>query len=375
MSPVVRMTAIWCGLMVAGAGYLNVQAGRPQATAAAARARQQPAAAARTVPQPEPPHALIDTYCVSCHSARVKTAGLALDEASRQTIAANPQIWEKVVRKLRAGAMPPVGRPRPGRAARHLCRRLSLETALDRAAAADPNPGRPVIHRLNRAEYGNAIRDLLALEIDARALLPADDTDQRVRQHRGRAVGVAGAAGALHVGGAQDQPARGRASDAAGSVTYQLGGAGTRTTASARSCRSGRAAAWRFRTTFPADGEYAVRIKLQTNIYDYIPGSASPRSRRPARRRAPQAIHHRRREHGRRRRSAMPATFSAMPVGDLRARGGRRLEAGFRRRPAGGSSACLRQATWEPEGVLQPRQTGNRSRSTSCSTSSPASTA
>ena len=80
------------------------------------------------------------------------------------------------MRKLRAGAMPPVGRPRPDAAA--VTGFVStLETALDRAAAAKPNPGRAVVHRLNRSEYGNAIRDLLALEIDARALLPGDNSD------------------------------------------------------------------------------------------------------------------------------------------------------------------------------------------------------
>jgi hypothetical protein len=123
--------------------------------------------------------ALLTKYCVSCHNERLKTAGLTLDRMAIERIDAGADVaeleaWEKVVRKLRSGAMPPVGLPRPGKAEYDLLAG-SIETALDRRAAADPNPGRPVVHRLNRVEYTNAIRDLLALEIDGRAMLPADE--------------------------------------------------------------------------------------------------------------------------------------------------------------------------------------------------------
>ena len=119
--------------------------------------------------------AVIDRYCVTCHNGRLKTAGLMLDAADVEHARRDPAVWEKVVRKLRTGLMPPDGRPRPD-AATYTSLVSYLEAALDQASAAAPNPGWPAeVHRLNRAEYTNAIRDLLGLEVDGRALLPADD--------------------------------------------------------------------------------------------------------------------------------------------------------------------------------------------------------
>ena len=120
--------------------------------------------------------ALLDQYCVACHNARQKVADLQLDQADVQRVAANPEIWEKVVRKLRAGAMPPAGMPRPDETAYDRFASW-LEDELDRGAQAAPDPGRTLaFHRLNRAEYQNAIRDLLDVEaIDMGLLLPADD--------------------------------------------------------------------------------------------------------------------------------------------------------------------------------------------------------
>ena len=97
-----------------------------------------------------------------------------LDKLDLDNVGANAETWEKVVRKLRVGAMPPLGMPRPDRATMDSLA-ASIETSLDRAAAAAPNPGRPVLHRLNRTEYANAIRDLLALDVDPSAMLPTDD--------------------------------------------------------------------------------------------------------------------------------------------------------------------------------------------------------
>ena len=120
--------------------------------------------------------AVIDRYCVTCHNERLKTAGLMLDVAEIEHASQNPAVWEKVVRKLRTGLMPPDGRPRPD-AATYTSMVSYLETALDQASVAAPDPGWPAeVHRLNRAEYTNAIRDLLGLEVDGRALLPADDS-------------------------------------------------------------------------------------------------------------------------------------------------------------------------------------------------------
>jgi cytochrome c551/c552 len=121
-----------------------------------------------------PQRALLDQYCVVCHNQRAKTAGLMLDKMDLNHIADGAEVWEKVVRKLRGGMMPPVGMPRPDKPATEGF--ISwLEASLDRAAAANPNPGRDPLHRLNRAEYANAIHELLALDIDVTSLLPADD--------------------------------------------------------------------------------------------------------------------------------------------------------------------------------------------------------
>ena len=124
--------------------------------------------------QADEDRALVEKYCVTCHNQRAKTAGLMLDTLDLGSPAAGAEVWEKVIRKVRGGLMPPVGMPRPDKAA--LAGFASyLETAIDKAAAAHPNPGRPVLHRLNRSEYGNAIRDLLALDVDVASLLPPDE--------------------------------------------------------------------------------------------------------------------------------------------------------------------------------------------------------
>ena len=118
--------------------------------------------------------ALLDRYCVGCHNQEQQTAGLELDSIDIAEVGDNAEVWEKVVEKLRTKEMPPFGSARPDEAA-YAALRSWLEGALDSAAAASPNPGRPAVHRLNRTEYANVIRDLLRLEIDSRSLLPADD--------------------------------------------------------------------------------------------------------------------------------------------------------------------------------------------------------
>ena len=123
---------------------------------------------------PELPPTL-SQYCITCHSDRLKTGGLSLESSLTGSVAEHAEIFEKVLQKLRSGAMPPAGRPRPPRAVVEALS-SSLETALDAAERAHPDPGGPLLHRLNRAEYANAIRDLLALDVDAATLLPPDDS-------------------------------------------------------------------------------------------------------------------------------------------------------------------------------------------------------
>jgi mono/diheme cytochrome c family protein len=155
---------------VAGLGIVfGVASPRPHAQASGPQ--PPPAASAATTPS----RALVDKYCLTCHSARAKSGGLVLEGVDLTSPAASAETWEKVIRKVRGGMMPPVGMPHPDKAALDAFAGY-LEAAIDTAAAAHPNPGRTVLHRLNRVEYGNAVRDLLALDVDVASLLPADDS-------------------------------------------------------------------------------------------------------------------------------------------------------------------------------------------------------
>jgi hypothetical protein len=131
------------------------------------------AAAASPAPDVSQQRALVDQYCVTCHNQKLKTGNLLLDELDLARLADHPEIAEKVIRKLRAGMMPPNGMPRPEPEA--LEGLISwMEREID--AKATPHLPPPGIHRLNRSEYANVIRDLLGLEVDAAKFLPSDDS-------------------------------------------------------------------------------------------------------------------------------------------------------------------------------------------------------
>jgi len=148
-------------IVVASGFLLSLEAQQPPASAPPA-----PVAAHNT---------FVSRYCASCHNDRLKRGGLTLDAVAAQDFGQHPEVWEKVIRKIRARQMPPVGLPRPDEAT-YNSEIAMLETALDRAAAASPNPGRTAtLRRLTRTEYQNAIRDLLALDVDVTSLLPADE--------------------------------------------------------------------------------------------------------------------------------------------------------------------------------------------------------
>ena len=132
-------------------------------------------APAMSAQAPADPHATVTKYCATCHNERTKSGGLALDKMDWDNIPSGAAVWEKSLKKLRVGMMPPPAAPQPDAASRASLITY-LTTTLDRAAIEKPNPGRPVLHRLNRAEYANAVRDLLALEVDPSTLLPPDDS-------------------------------------------------------------------------------------------------------------------------------------------------------------------------------------------------------
>ena len=166
--PCIGLAALaWAGLQAAPLALPHApQAHRPPSAAQAAPSHETPAAAHRAV---------LDRYCVTCHNERLRTADLALDVANLERVRDDAATWEKVARRLRTRTMPPSPRPRPDDAAYDGLASW-LESELDRAAVDAPNPGRPPsLHRLNRTEYANAVRDLLALEVDAAAFLPPDD--------------------------------------------------------------------------------------------------------------------------------------------------------------------------------------------------------
>jgi mono/diheme cytochrome c family protein len=136
-----------------------------------------PAAAGRLKAAPTsgvPSRALVDAYCVGCHNSRAKVGGLALDTVDLANPGAHAEVWEKAIRKLRGGLMPPPGTKRPAPSEVDVFV-TALEQSLDAAAAAHPDPGRVPLHRLNRAEYANAIEELVGIRVDAEALLPKDD--------------------------------------------------------------------------------------------------------------------------------------------------------------------------------------------------------
>ena len=230
---------------------------------------------AATPPSLAPAHDTLNRYCVTCHNQRLKTAGLMLDTLDLAKIPASAEIWEKVVRKLRAGAMPPQGAPRPDAAAyRTLI--TALETPLDRAADEHPDPGRPLIHRLNRAEYANAIHDLLDLDVDAAALLPPDDSaygfdnisdalglSPSLQEHY---LGAAMKIGALAIGDPHLSP---------GSETYRIR-QDLSQNQHVEGMPLGTIGGIQVRQNFALDGEYVFQAKLYRTNLNIMRGLETP---------------------------------------------------------------------------------------------------
>ena len=253
------------GIALAGAGYLQAAAG------------QQPS-------NPGPPpvsaeRAFLNRYCVTCHNEQLRTAGLLLDEMDVEDVARETEVWEKVVRKLRTGAMPPAGVPRPDQASYDSVATY-LETKLDHAAAAKPDPGSPVIHRLNRVEYASAIHDLLAVDpdaIDIQSLLPPD----------GSTLGFDNIASVLSVSplllerylSATQKIARLAVGDPAISPVFQTYTAPRYLMQDSRMSGDlplGSRGGMAIRHYFPVDGEYTFKVLLQRDAREYIRGLAEP---------------------------------------------------------------------------------------------------
>ena len=206
--------------------------------------------------------AAINQYCVTCHNQRTKTAGLMLDTLDVARVDQHPDVWEKVVRKVRAGMMPPSGAPRPDRATLDGFA-STLEAALDRAAAAHPNPGAAGLHRLNRTEYANAIRDLLSLDVDASTLLPADDSSEGF-DNVADALAVSPALLERYVAAASkiSRAAVGDPLVSASTVTYRVPG-GLSQRDHIEGLPLGTRGGILIHHTFPVDAEYSFKIRAR----------------------------------------------------------------------------------------------------------------
>jgi cytochrome c551/c552 len=222
-----------------------------------------------------PPRAVLDQYCVTCHNEKLKTGGLALDKLDADRVADAAPTWEKIVRKLRTGAMPPAGMPKPDQPVYDSLISY-LETSLDRAAAAHPNPGRATLHRLNRTEYGNAIRDLLALDVDASAMLPTDDASFGFDNIGDvltvspalleRYMSAAGKISRLAVGDPKTSPIV---------DTYRVRADVTQND-HIEGLPLGTRGGVVIHHNFPLDGEYVIKVKLLKSTVDLLFGGTAP---------------------------------------------------------------------------------------------------
>jgi mono/diheme cytochrome c family protein len=255
-----------CGLLVAAG--LEVRAVRP-----AVQAQQ----AATATSRQESLQAALDRYCVSCHNPRLKTGGLTLDRLDLASVGRDAETWEKVARKLRTHEMPPPGLPRPDQAT-YDSLATTLEAALDGAALAEPHPGRVAVHRLNRTEYTNAIRDLLALEVNGRALLPADEPDQ---QGFDNVAGVLSLSprlleNYLSAAGTVSRLAVGDPTMSAVEDTFRIPAAMTQDDRASADLPFGSRGGISIPYQFPLDGDYSLRVVLKRQLYLYLIGMGEP---------------------------------------------------------------------------------------------------
>jgi len=268
---------------------LGLHAGAPVDAQAPARTAPAPAPAVRAAsPTVEaastPVRDLVSRHCVSCHNDRTKVGGFSLEQAHALPVARSAEVWEKVAVKLRSRAMPPTGVRRPD-AATYDAVASWLEGELDRAAATRSNPGRPSdLHRLNRTEYANAVRDLLGLEIDAPSVLPPDtqahgfDTNADALSIEPalleRYLSAAARIARLAVGDPNVRPAVERYTALRGNSNEQTWL--WQTERMGEDFPLGSRGGIAVRHYFPVDGEYTLRIRLARTYADVIRGLHEP---------------------------------------------------------------------------------------------------
>ena len=224
------------------------------------------------------PQTVLNKYCVSCHNQRLRTAGFAIDNLDSAHPAANPEAWEKVIAKLRAGSMPPPGRPRPDPAT-YRAVASALEDDIDRAWLAKPNPGRVnAVHRLNRTEYNNAIRDLFALDVDVKPLLPGDETADGSFDNMADALSISTAHLERYMSVARQvtRLATGLPPTRPAVETFEIPLHVMQDDRQSEDLPFGSRGGMSIRHDFPSDGEYAIKVRLQRQYQDYIKGMGWP---------------------------------------------------------------------------------------------------
>ena len=308
------------------------------------------------------PAATLSKYCITCHNEKRKVAGLMIDHLDPQNVGADAEVWEKIARKFRTHEMPPPAAARPDQAT-YLAMTAHVERALDAAAAANPNPGRVPVHRLNRTEYTNAIRDLFGLEIDGRAVLSTDDADQEGFDNVASVLTVSPALlenylsaarmiSRLAVGDTSRKPVvdvfkveRDFVQDERMSDDLPFGS------------RGGIAVNYQF----PVDGEYLVKLELKRQLYDYLVGMGEPHQ---VDIRLDGVLLKRFSIGGEARGMSTPENYAGNTPGDpewehymLTADRGLEVRVPVKAGPHSVGVSFVRRL-WEPEGIEQPLQTG-----------------
>ena len=234
--------------------------------------------------------ALLDQYCVICHNqgvvnsvataneglqtTQLRNLGLTLDTEDVSNLAENPEVWEKVVNKLRVGVMPPPNYPRPDKLSYDGFRSW-LENELDQVAAARVNPGRTqAFHRLNQTEYKNSVRDLLGLNIDVAGLIPADSPDQYGFDNNADVLALSPALVERYVSAAHKvaELAVGATPRGASIKSYEVPLNLIQDDRLSEELPFGSRGGTAIEHSFPVDGEYRITVKLQTNYVDFVRG-------------------------------------------------------------------------------------------------------
>ena len=356
-----------CAAAFFAAGAASAQPAGSETSPARSGAAPASAAAAASAPQTAAPspRAMLDRYCVTCHNDRLRTGDLVLEAAAVD--AGNPSrdadVWERVIAKLRTGAMPPPGRPRPD-ASTYDAVAARLEADIDRAAAARPNPGRTgTVHRLNRTEYRNAVRDLLALDLDVTPLLPGDETSDTGFDNNADVLSISTAQLERYLSAARTitRLATGLPPAGPGFETFDVPLLLLQDDRQSEQLPLGSRGGVAVPYHFPVDGEYLIKIELRSNWQDYILGMGSAHRLDV---RIDGRLVKRFTVGGEARGRPAPVTFTIAERGDpawetYLQHADERLEV---RVPVEAGPRTVGVSfvrnLWEPEGILKPRQAG-----------------